>query len=59
MTTTVKNMKLTIAEIRESGIDCSIMVGGAVLNPEYAAFVGADYFVKDAREGVEVAKKVL
>ena len=52
-------MKLTIAEIRESGIDCSIMVGGAVLNPEYAAFVGADYFVKDAREGVEVAKKVL
>ncbi len=59
MTTTVKNMKLTITAIREAGIDCSIMVGGAVLNPEYAAFVGADFFVKDAREGVEVAKKVL
>jgi len=59
MTTTVKNMKLTITAIRESGIECSIMVGGAVLNPEYATFVGADFFVKDAREGVEVAKKVL
>lgn len=59
MTTTVKNMKDTISAIREAGIDCPIMVGGAVLNPEYAAFVGADYFVKDAREGVEIAKKVL
>ena len=58
MTTTVKNMKSTIAAIREAGLDCGIMVGGAVLNPEYAQFVGADYFVKDAREGVEVAKKV-
>src|SRR5665648_322897 len=59
MTTTVKNMKLTISAIREAGIECRIMVGGAVLTPEYAAFVGADFFVKDAREGVEVAKKVL
>ena len=59
MTTTVKNMKSTIAAIREAGLDCGIMVGGAVLNPEYAQFVGADYFVKDAREGVETAKKVL
>ena len=58
MTTTVKNMKSTIAAIREAGLDCGIMVGGAVLNPEYAQFVGADYFVKDAREGVETAKKV-
>jgi 5-methyltetrahydrofolate--homocysteine methyltransferase len=57
MTTTVKNMKSTIAAIREAGLDCGIMVGGAVLNPEYAQFVGADYFVKDAREGVEIAKK--
>lgn len=58
MTTTVKNMKSTIAAIREAGLDCGIMVGGAVLNPEYAQFVGADYFAKDAREGVEIAKKV-
>lgn len=59
MTTTVKNMKHTISAIRDAGLDCDIMVGGAVLNPEYAQFVGGDYFVKDAREGVEVAKKVL
>ena len=35
------------------------MVGGAVLNPEYADFTGADYYVKDARESVDIAKKIL
>lgn len=59
MTTTVKNMKHTISALREAGLECQVMVGGAVLNPEYAEFVGADYFVKDARDGVEVAKNLL
>lgn len=58
MTTTVKNMKDTIAAIRKEGIDCRIMVGGAVLNEEYADFVGADYYVKDGRESVEIAQSV-
>ena len=59
MTTTVKNMKDSISAIREAGLDCKIMVGGAVLNPEYAEFTGADYYVKDARESVDIAKKIL
>ncbi len=58
MTTTVKNMKDTITSLRASGSTAKVMVGGAVLNPEYAKLVGADFYAKDAREGVTVAAKV-
>jgi 5-methyltetrahydrofolate--homocysteine methyltransferase len=43
MTTTVGSMADTIAAIRRSGHDCKIMVGGAVLTPEYAQSIRADY----------------
>jgi 5-methyltetrahydrofolate--homocysteine methyltransferase len=59
MTTTVVSMAETIAALRASGHACKIFVGGAVLTPEYAAQIGADYYAKDARESVEIAKKVL
>ena len=36
MTTTLVSMKETIALIRENNLDCKVMVGGAVLTPEYA-----------------------
>jgi 5-methyltetrahydrofolate--homocysteine methyltransferase len=58
MTTTVKNMQETIEAIRAQNIDCSVMVGGAVLNSEYADMVGSDYYAGDAREGVKIANKV-
>jgi len=59
MTTTVKNMERTIHAIQEAGVDCKVMVGGAVLNREYAEKVGADYYAADAREGVRIAQAVL
>lgn len=34
------------------------MVGGAVLTPDYASKIGADYYSKDARGAVDIAKKV-
>ena len=34
------------------------MVGGAVLTPEYAAEIGADYYTKDAKASVDVARTV-
>ena len=58
MTTTVKNIKLTVDELRAAGCDCSIMVGGAVLNPEYAKQVGADFYAKDAAEAVKIANRI-
>ena len=59
MTTTVVSMEETIRAIRGAGLDCRIMVGGAVLTPEYAAEIGADYYAKDARQSVEIARQVL
>ena len=59
MTTTVVSMAETIAALRESGHDCKIMVGGAVLTPEYAAEIGADYYAKDAKQSADIAKLVL
>lgn len=58
MTTTLPAMERTIALLRQAGVDCQVMVGGAVLTPEYARRIGADYYAKDATEGVSIAKKV-
>lgn len=58
MTTTLKAMEETIALLRKS-CDCKVMVGGAVLTPEYAEKIGADYYSRDAKESVDIAKRVL
>ena len=58
MTTTLPSMEKTIKLIREAGLDCKVVVGGAVLTPEYAEKIGADYYAKDAKESVDVAKIV-
>ncbi|MCC8080688.1 MAG: homocysteine S-methyltransferase family protein [Lachnospiraceae bacterium] len=59
MTTTVVSMRKTIEALRASGHDCKVFVGGAVLTPEYAEEIGADYYTKDAKASVDVAKEVL
>jgi len=59
MTTTLVSMEKTIGLIHSNNLDCKIMVGGAVLTPEYAIKIGADYYAKDAKESVDIAKRVL
>jgi 5-methyltetrahydrofolate--homocysteine methyltransferase len=59
MTTTVESMRRTIEALRQSGHPCKVMVGGAVLTPEYAAEIGADYYAKDAKASADIAKEVL
>ena len=59
MTTTLKSMEETIKEIKKNNIDAKVFVGGAVLTKEYAKEIGADFYAKDAKESVEIAKKVL
>ena len=56
MTTTLKSMEETIAALHEAGLDCKIMVGGAVLTPEYAEKIGADWYAKDAKRSADIAK---
>lgn len=59
MTTTLKSMQQTITALKENGIDCVTFVGGAVLTEDYAKKIGADYYSKDAKQAVDIAKKVL
>ncbi|ENK1242108.1 homocysteine S-methyltransferase family protein [Clostridium botulinum] len=56
MTTTVNSMKETIKILKERNMDCKVFVGGAVLNEEYAEMINADYYAKDAKEAVDIAK---
>lgn len=59
MTTTVVSMEETISLLREKAPDCLVMVGGAVLNQEYADMIGADFYGKDAMQSVHYAQRVL
>ena len=57
MTTTLKSMEETIAALHTAQLDCKIMVGGAVLTPEYAEKIGADWYAKDAKRSADIAKE--
>ncbi len=58
MTTTVVSMEETIRQLRKSVPGCQVMVGGAVLNQEYADMIGADFYGKDAMQSVYYAQRV-
>lgn len=56
MTTTLPSMEETVRQLHTLPNPPSIMVGGAVVTPEYAQKMGA-FYAKDARASVEIAKK--
>ncbi len=58
MTTTVPAMEETIRLLRNTAPKCKIIVGGAVLTPEYAEKIGADAYGKDALATVRYAERV-
>ena len=58
MTTTVVSMEETIKLLRKEVPSCKVMVGGAVLNQEYADMISADFYGKDAMQSVYYAQKV-
>lgn len=59
MTATVPAMADTIELLRKQAPWCKVIVGGAVLNPEYAKMVGADYYAKDAAESARIVGEIL
>ncbi|MDE6597943.1 MAG: homocysteine S-methyltransferase family protein [Clostridia bacterium] len=59
MTTTVKSMEQTVSALKTAGIQSKIFVGGAVLNPEIAKEIGADYYTRDALELVKTLDKII
>lgn len=59
MTTTMVEMKKVIELAKKEGLQCSFMVGGAVVNEDYAREIGADGYAKDAYEAVKLAKRLV
>lgn len=59
LTTTMNYMKEVIDALHEAGVRARIMVGGAPVNKDFAAQIGADAYSSNANEAVEVAKGLL
>ncbi|MBR6616432.1 MAG: homocysteine S-methyltransferase family protein [Oscillospiraceae bacterium] len=59
MTTTLPSMEETIRLVKAHCPDCKIMVGGAVLTADYAEKIGADFYAKDAKGAVDIARSVI
>lgn len=58
MTTTLAAMEETVALLKALPDPPKTFVGGAVVTPEYAARIGADFYAKDAKESVEIARRI-
>ena len=58
LTTTMGEMKTVSEKLREKNLPVKILVGGAVVNQEYAASIGAVYG-HDAVDGVNKAKQMV
>ncbi|MDK2810781.1 MAG: 5-methyltetrahydrofolate--homocysteine methyltransferase [Petroclostridium sp.] len=58
MTTTMLEMKEVIALAKKEGLNCKFMIGGAVVNEQYAQEIGADGYSKDAHDAVKLARKL-
>lgn len=57
MTTTVRGMEETIQVLRDQAPQCRVMVGGAVLNEEYAKMIGSDFYSRDAAGAAVIAQR--
>lgn len=59
MTTTMMEMKETVALVKERALDVKVMIGGAVITQGFADEIGADGYSKDAQEAVSLAAQLL
>lgn len=59
MTTTMMEMKKTVALVKKRALDVKVMIGGAVITQGFADEIGADGYSKDAQEAVTLAASLL
>jgi 5-methyltetrahydrofolate--homocysteine methyltransferase len=59
MTTTVARVPAVIKALRDAGLACKVMMGGAVVTKRFADSVGADGYAKDAASAVGVLRDLL
>lgn len=58
MTTTMVRMEDTVSLVEEKGLDCKVLVGGAVVTEAFAAKIGA-YYSEDAVGAVRLAQRLV
>ncbi len=58
MTTTMVRMEDTVRLVREQGLSCRVMVGGAVVSQAYADLIGAHGYADDAVSAVRTATRL-
>ena len=57
MTTTLPAMAETVRQLKQLPNPPFVMVGGAVVTPEYAQAIGADGYARDARAAAAMVRK--
>jgi len=58
MTTTLPSMEETVRQLKALPEPPAVFVGGAVVTPDFARRIGADFYTKDAKASAEAAKKI-
>ena len=59
LTTTMENMRQTVASLREMHSDRKILVGGAPVTAEFCEKIGADHYSPDPQGAVEYLKTLI
>lgn len=59
LTTTMTNMKLVVDAVKESGIACKVMIGGAPVTQAFCDEIGASAYAPDAASAADLAKKII
>jgi 5-methyltetrahydrofolate--homocysteine methyltransferase len=61
LTTTMSNMKLIMAALKEAGVreQVKVMIGGAPVTESFAREIGADGYAPDASRAVTLAKSLM
>ncbi len=59
MTTTMPRMEEFTKLLKEDGFNCKVWIGGAVVTQDYAEYIGADAYAKDAVSTVRILENIL
>lgn len=59
MTTTMLRMQDVVQLVKQEKLPVKVIIGGAVITPEFAEEIGADGYSKDAAEAVKLVERLL
>lgn len=56
LTLAIASMKATVVALREAGVDCKVIIGGAPITEESRAYTGADAWATNPQTTVNICK---